>query len=268
MANSLMALIRELWSYRGFILSSVNKEFQIKYSRSIFGFAWNIINPLAMVVVYTVVFSQVMRARLPGVGGNFAYSIFLCGGTLAWGLFAEITGRSQTMFIDNANLIKKLRFPRVCLPALVVSSALLNFFIIFSIFTLFLMVVGAFPGLVYLSLLPVVSLLVAFSTGLGMILGVLNVFFRDVGQAYGILLTFWFWFTPIVYPPKILPAWTHPFTALNPLASLIKAVQDVLVIGAWPNWISLLYPLLLSFLLCAFGLRLFRRHSGEMVDEL
>jgi lipopolysaccharide transport system permease protein len=104
-----------LWAYRGFILGSVNREFQLKYRNSLLGAAWTVINPLAMIVVYTVIFSQVMRAKLPGVDHGFAYSIYLCAGSLTWGLFAEIVGRGQNIFIENANLLKKISFPRMCL---------------------------------------------------------------------------------------------------------------------------------------------------------
>jgi lipopolysaccharide transport system permease protein len=263
-----MRLIKELWAYRGFITSSVKREFQSKYANSLFGFAWNVVNPLATILVYTVIFAQVMRARLPGVDNTFSYSIFLCAGILAWGLFAEITGRSQTMFIENANLLKKLRFPRICLPAVVVANAVLNFTIIFTLFTVFLLMSGNFPGLAYLAMFPLLVLLVAFSTGLGMILGVLNVFFRDVGQAFGIIVTFWFWLTPIVYAPTILPLWVQKLMALNPLAAFIGAVQGVLVRGAWPAWGKLTYMAGCALLFCFLGLRLFRRHSAEMVDEL
>ena len=263
-----MRLIRELWACRGFISGSVRREFQSKYVNSIFGFAWNVINPLATIVVYTVIFAQVMRTRLPGIDSTFAYSIFLCAGILTWGLFAEITTRSQTMFIENANLLKKLRFPRICLPAVVVASALLNFSIIFSLFTVFLLISGSFPGPAFLALFPLTGLLIAFSAGLGMLLGVLNVFFRDVGQAFGIIVTFWFWLTPIVYAPAILPKWTQALMALNPLAAYISAVQGVLLRGVWPAWGSLIYMAICAFVLCSLGLRLFRRHAGEMVDEL
>ena len=263
-----MRLMRELWAYRGFVLSSVKREFQIKYTNSLFGFAWNVINPLAMIIVYTVIFAQVMRARLPGVDNTFAYSIFLCAGILTWGLFAEITGRSQTMFIENANLLKKLRFPRICLPAVVVANALLNFTIVFTLFTAFLLISGNFPGPAYFALFPVLVLLLAFSTGLGMVLGVLNVFFRDVGQAFGVIITVWFWFTPIVYSPTILLPWVQKLMAFNPLAAFIGAVQGVLVRGAWPAWGNLSYMAGCALLLCFFGLRLFREHSAEMVDEL
>jgi lipopolysaccharide transport system permease protein len=263
-----MRLIKELFAYRGFIASSVKREFQSKYANSLFGVAWNVVNPLAMILVYTVIFAQVMRARLPGVDNTYAYSIYLCAGILTWGLFAEIIGRSQTMFIENANLLKKLRFPRICLPAIVVSNALINFSIVFSLFTVFLLISGNFPGAASLALFPLLLLLVVFATGLGMVLGVLNVFFRDVGQAFGVIVTFWFWLTPIVYAPTILPPQAQTLIGLNPLAAFIGAVQGVLVRGAWPTWSSLTYMALCALLLCLFGLHLFRKHSSEMVDEL
>ena len=115
-----MGMLKSLWAYRGFILGSVKREFQLKYRNSLLGAAWTVLNPLAMIVVYTVIFSEVMRARLPGVGGTYAYSIYLCAGILTWGLFAEIVGRCQTMFIENANLLKKISFPRMCLPVIIV----------------------------------------------------------------------------------------------------------------------------------------------------
>ena len=102
-----MTMLKALWAYRGFILGSVKREFQSKYRNSLLGAAWNIINPLAMIVVYTVIFAQVMQAKLPGINSTFAYSIYLCAGVLTWGLFAEMVGRGQNVFLDNANLLKK-----------------------------------------------------------------------------------------------------------------------------------------------------------------
>jgi lipopolysaccharide transport system permease protein len=264
----MLAIIRPLWAYRGFILGSVQREFQSKYRNSVLGAAWTVINPLAMIVVYTVIFSQIMRAKLPGVDSAFAYSIFLCAGVLTWGLFAEIVGRGQNVFLENANLLKKLSFPRLCLPVTVVANAGLNFCIIFGLFTAFLLISGNFPGLPFLALFPLLALLVLFSIGLGITLGVLNVFFRDVGQFFGIFLTFWFWLTPIVYPISILPERLQPYMNLNPMTRLINAFQVVLVNGQWPNWYSLWPVVVLALLLCIFGFDLYRRHAGEMVDEL
>ena len=261
-------LLRPLWAYRGFILGSVKREFQLKYQNSMLGAAWNVIQPLAMILVYTLIFSQVMRAKLPGVDTTFAYSIYLCAGVLTWGLFTEITGRAQNIFLESANLLKKMSFPRLSLPVIVVLGALVNFAMIFGLFTLFLLVSGNFPGWAFLALLPLLLLQIAFSIGLGIILGVLNVFFRDVGQFFNVVLQFWFWLTPIVYPTSVLPDSVRPWLELNPLAPLMAAYQGILVAGEWPAWQSLWLITLLAVLFCALGYRLFRKRAGEMVDEL
>lgn len=263
-----VSMFASVWRYRGFIGGSIKREFQIKYRNSLFGAAWNVLNPLSMIVVYTVIFSQVMRTRLPGVDTPFAYSIYLCAGVLTWGLFTEITTRSQTVFLENAGLIKKLQFPRLCLPVIVVLNALVNFAIIFALFTAFLVVSGSFPGLVYFAIFPILLLQILFSIGLGMILGVLNVFFRDVGQFFTILLQFWFWFTPVVYPIAALPESIRDALAFNPMAGVIMAYQSILVHGQMPDWSSLLPAVIAAIFCCVLGLRLFRKRSGEMVDEL
>ena len=263
-----MTLLLALWSYRGFILTSVQREFQSKYRNSLFGATWMVLNPMAMIFVYTVIFSKLMHSRLPGIDGLFTYSIYLCAGVLTWGFFAEIVGRAHNVFIDNANLIKKLSFPRLCLPLIVVLNASLNFSIVFALFIAFLLASGTFPGWVFLAVLPVLLIQVMFSIGLGMTLGVLNVFFRDVGQFIGIFMQFWFWLTPIVYPVSILPEVLRPLMALNPMASLMAAYQTILVSGQWPQWHTLWPTALLAVLLCVFGFRLFKKRSGEMVDEL
>jgi len=258
------AMLKSLWTYRGFILGSVKREFQSKYRNSLLGAAWTVINPLAMIIVYTVIFSQIMRAKLPGIDSTFAYSIYLCAGVLTWGLFAEIAGRAQNTFLEHANLLKKLSFPRLCLPVTVVANALLNFAIVFGLFSVFLLISGNFPGLVYLALVPVLMIAI----GLGITLGVLNVFFRDVGQFFGIVIQFWFWLTPIVYPISILPESVRALMSYNPMANLIGAFQDILVTGQWPSWQGLLPVTLLAVAMCVLGMYLFRKHAGEMVDEL
>ncbi|CAJ93980.1 Transport permease protein [Cupriavidus necator] len=263
-----IGLIRSAWNYRGFIGGSVRREFQSRYRNSMLGAAWMIINPLAMIIVYTVIFSQMMRARLPGVDSHLGYSIYLCAGTLTWAFFAEVLSRAQNVFLEQANLIKKISFPRICLPIIVVLNAGLNFAIIFSLFVAFLLASGSFPGWIFLAIFPVLALQVMFSIGLGIILGVLNVFFRDVGQLMGVVLQFWFWLTPIVYPLTVLPEAVRPFVELNPMTPIVSAYQSVLVRGVAPDWSSLIPMLVLATVLCLVGMALFRKRSGEMVDEL
>jgi len=263
-----MGMFRDLWVYRGFILGSVRREFQSRYRNSILGATWAVLNPLSMIIVYTVIFSHLMRARLPGVNSTFSYSIYLCAGILTWGLFTEIIGRGQNVFLEHANLIKKLNFPRICLPVIVALNACFNFFISFGLFTCFLIFSGNFPGSVFLAVFPVLAIQIVFSIGLAVTLGVLNVFFRDVGQFFGIFLQFWFWLTPIVYPLTILPEKISSLIVWNPMTSIVNAYQGILVNGRWPVWHTLIPVILIGMVLCALGLRLYRKHAGEMVDEL
>lgn len=263
-----MQILKALWAYRGFIYGSVRREFQAKYSNSLLGAAWTVINPLAMIAVYTIVFSQIMRAKLPGVDSQFAYSIYLCAGVLTWSFFSETVSRAQNVFLENANLLKKISFPRLCLPVIVVANASLNFSIIFGLFTIFLIISGSFPGIVYIAVFPVLLVQILFSVGLGITLGVLNVFFRDVGQFFGVLLQFWFWLTPVVYPINILPVYVSDALRYNPMTNIITAYQKILVNGQWPDWSSLWPISLIAVLLCFLGMHLFRKHAGEMVDEL
>ncbi|WP_027852955.1 ABC transporter permease [Marinobacterium litorale] len=264
----MISLIKVLWLYRGFVLGSIKREFQTKYLNSLLGVSWVFIQPLSMILVYTLVFSQVMKTRLPEVDNTFGYSIYLCAGLLTWGFFVEVVSRFQNVFIDNSNLLKKVSFPRLCLPVVLVGSAGLNFCIIFSLFLVFLVLSSSFPGLVFIQIIPVLIVQLVFSVGLGMVIGVLNVFFRDVGQMTNVVLQFWFWLTPIVYPVSILPEYVRYLMNFNPLYQLVGSYQRVLVQGLSPNWDGVGAVFVVGLTLCALGLRLFKRNSGDIVDEL
>ena len=263
-----MGMIRALWGYRGFIAGSVQREFQSNYKNSMLGAAWTVIRPLAMIIVYTVVFAQVMQSKLPGIGSEFAYSIYLCAGLLTWNYFSEAVNRGQTVFLENANLLKKVNFPVLSLSLIAVANATVNFAIIFGLFIVFLVASGSFPGLVFFAILPVLLIQVLLAFGLGLTLGILYVFFRDVGQLFGVVLQFWFWLTPVVYPLSILPAWAQQLVAYNPMTSIAIAYQTVLVNARMPDWQSLWPVSLLAVVLCVLGLRLYQKHATEMVDEL
>lgn len=264
----LIALFRAAWRSRGFISSNVRREFSARYQNSLLGATWAVINPLAMVAVYMVIFSRLMQARLPGESGTFNYGIYLCAGILNWGLFAEIIQRSTSVFLDHANLIKKISFPRICLPVIVLINAGINYVIILGLFLLLLLLTGNFPGIYLLALVPIVLILCVFALSLGILAGVLNVFFRDAGQFFGMLLQFWFWFTPIVYPLSILPEDIQPIVLANPLTPLIMSQQTIALGRGWPDWSSLLSPAICAGVIAILALALFRRRSDEIVDEL
>lgn len=264
-----LPMLRALWAYRGFVASSVAREFRARYRESLFGAFWAVASPLAMIVIYTVVFSQLMRPTLAGHENmRFAFGVYLCAGVLAWGLFAEMLGRLTSVFQEHGNLIKKSNFPRVCLPAIVALSALLNFGILLAVYLAFLGIVGHWPGWVLLALVPLVLLQVLFTLGLGVLLGTLNVFFRDVAPATAVVLQFWFWLTPIVYTIQSLPEATRAVVQLNPLQPLIAAYQTLFLDRTMPDFAALLPLGLLTVLLVVGGAAFFLARVGELVDEL
>ena len=261
-------LLRSLWRYRGFIASTVAREFQVRYQNSLLGVLWTVLNPLAMILIYTLIFSRLMQARLPGVNTPFAYSIFLMAGLLPWGLFSEILTRNQNLFLENANLLKKASFPKICLPVIALCNCLVNFAIVFSLFLLFLLWEGQLSVWPLLAFFPVLLLQIALAVGLGLILGVLNVFFRDIGQFFGIFLQFWFWLTPILYNIELLPERAQRYLEMNPITPIVQAYQAIFVHAQVPRWPSLIYPLVCALVLNVLALRLYLRRSEEMVDEL
>ncbi len=264
-----LQMLRALWAYRQFVWSSVLRDFNARYRESLLGAFWAVASPLAMIVIYTVVFSQIMRPALPGYQDvPLAYSIFLCAGVLTWGLFAEMLGNLNQVFLANGNLIKKSNFPRICLPAIVVASALVNFAIVAVIYLLFLALIGYWPGWPLLAAVPLLALQILFAVGLGVFLGTLNVFFRDVGQLTGIVLQFWFWLTPIIYPASALPDEVRPWLTLNPMAPLMRAYQAIFLERQWPAWDSLLPLTMLTVFFLVLGGLFFLRRVGELVDEL
>ena len=261
-------MLRALWKYRGFVFGSVLREFQARYRTSMLGAAWTVLNPLTQIVIYTLIFSEVMRARLPMSTNEYAFSIYLCSGLLTWSLFAEIVSKCTSMFVESSALLKKLNFPRICLPMIVLGSAWLNFGIIFSIFLTFLAFSGNFPGWSVITIVPVLVLETALAASLGIILGVLNVFFRDVTQITSIVLQFWFWLTPIVYTQSILPANVLPLVNMNPMSTFASSYQGIIMHGTQPQWSSFLPLMLATVILSALAILLFRARVGEMVDEL
>jgi lipopolysaccharide transport system permease protein len=196
------------------------------------------------------------------------YGLYVCAGLITWGLFAELLSRCPTLFIEQANLIKKINFPRITLPVIIFFSTAINFIIIFSLFIIFLIFTGRFPGWVIIGFLPLLCIQQVFVLGIGMLLGTLNVFFRDVGQLLAVILQFWFWLTPIVYPLSILPERLRRIIVLNPMTQMVDAYQKIILYAQWPNWSQFTLHFIGALLALAIGFITFQRLSAEIVDEL
>jgi lipopolysaccharide transport system permease protein len=261
-------MLSSLWQYRHFIFSSIRNELISRFARSKLGGLWMIINPLAQVGIYALILSNVLSAKLQGIDNKYSYAVYLMAGILAWSLFSEIITRCLNLFIEHGNLMKKMQFPHIALPAIVAGSNLVNNGLLFiAIIGIFLLLGHPF-GMTLFWLLPLTVILTGFALGVGLVLGVLNVFIRDIGQAMPIVLQVWFWFTPIVYPVSIIPEGYRHWLDLNPMFHFVHAYHEVIVYGRSPQFESFVIICLLSALLLLLSLFLFRRSSEEMVDVL
>jgi lipopolysaccharide transport system permease protein len=264
----MLGMLIGAWRYRYFILSSIKTEFRVRFIRSRLGALWMILHPLAQVVIFAFVLSAVLSAKLPGIGNRHGYVIYLMAGILGWSLFLEIVNRCLTLFIDNGSILKKLVFPRIALPLIITGSAAVNNALLFLAMIVIFSALEHFPGsaLIWLPVLMLVN--VSLALGLGLMLGVLNVFVRDVGQIVPVILQFVFWVTPIVYMVDIIPSQYRGWLILNPLIPIITGYQNALLYNRPPDLVGLALVALLVANLLVFALVLFRRASPEMVDQL
>ena len=228
-----------------------------------------VIHPLAQAAIFALVLAELMGAKLPGmVNDKFAYAIYLMSGMLAWALFSEVIGRCLTLFIDNGNILKKIAFPRMCLPLIVAGSVLLNNLLLFLAIIVVFGFLGHVPG-AQIAWVPVLMLVtLALALGIGLILGVLNVFIRDVGQVVPVVLQLGFWFTPIVYTPNILPEAFRSILRLNPMTPVVQSYQNAMLFNTAPDFAGLGWLVLVTIALLGVSLIMFRRASAEMVDVL
>lgn len=261
-------MLNTIWRYRYFIISSIRTEFRSRFARSKLGGFWMILHPLAQVAIYALVLSAVLSAKLPGIDNRFAYALYLMSGILGWNLFSEVLNRSVNIFVENGNLIKKLSFPKITLPMVVVGSALVNNVLLFVAILVVFGLLGHFPTLSILWLPLVVLITLGIAAGLGLFLAVLNVFVRDIYQVMGIVLQFWFWLTPIVYMHNIIPDQYRKWLFMNPLAALIVGFQDILLYNRGPDLYSLIYPFVLAVVLLVLAFVMYKRGSEDMADAL
>jgi lipopolysaccharide transport system permease protein len=227
-----------------------------------------VIHPLVMVAIYAFILSAILSAKFDGIDNRFAYAIYLTSGILGWTLFSEIVGRCVNLFVGNANLLKKMVVPKISLPIITVGAVLINNVLLF----LAILVIFAFLGhgpsvqLLWLPLITAVAALLAL--GIGLIVAVLNVFMRDIAQLVPIVLQFLFWFTPIVYPLKVIPAEFQSLLSFNPMFPVVTAYHDVLAFQQTPNVSALATMAVVGAGLTVLGVWMVRRTSAEMVDVL
>jgi ABC-type polysaccharide/polyol phosphate export permease len=281
--TSRTSLWTEYKSARELTVNLTLRELKGKYKRSVLGWTWSLLNPLATIAIFALVFRFFLKIQAP-VGdpsGAHNFALFLVAALLPWNYLNNGLNGSMGALVGNANLVKKVYFPREALVVANVASWAYSLLIEFAVAAV---VYLAFGNMV-LPWLPAVLVLIAIQSlmvlGLGLLLSVLNVYFRDVQHLINILLLVWFYATPIVYPPSYVVDANakHPelfghaipvlfLYRLNPMARLVGAYRNVLYDLKFPSMFDVAYVTAFGLLTLAFGLWSFRRLQGRVAEEL
>lgn len=225
-----------LWSHRHLIGLMVHRDFIGRYKGSLLGAFWPLINPLGHLVLYTFLFSIVLKVRFGNDPSTSNFALYLMAGLLPWGCLAESLARSTTVILESPNLVKRVVFPLEILPLVLVASSFLSemvaFVILIAATTICLGTVH--PTILFLPLIVVSQLL--FTAGLSWLLASLGVYIRDFRHIMSLALSAWMYTTPIVYPATSLPANLQFLLYANPMAGIVTDYRHVLIEGQPPDW--------------------------------
>lgn len=229
--------LRNLVERRTLLFQLVRRDFQQRFVGSAAGWLWGVIQPLVLLLSWTFVFQVCLKVRLPNTDH---YTIYLFCGFLPWLLFQETVQRSAGALLDHSNLITKTVFPAEVVPVSIFLSSLINHLIGLALAIIaVLLVVGRISPMILF--LPVYMVLIGLlAVGLGWIVSSLNVYLRDTAQVINIVLTFWFWLTPIFISEQQIPERFRLIIAGNPLSFLVRAYRERLLTTRWPDPLELL----------------------------
>ena len=265
-----MSRLSELTGSRELMVNLTLRELRGKYKRSFLGWTWSLLNPLATMLIFTVVFRYFLKVTIPpgDPSGMNAFAFYLLCGLLPWNFLSNgITG-SMGALLGNSNLIKKVYFPREILVAANVASWVVALAIEMGALAVALIIAGNFvlPWLV--PVIGLVALQTVFVVGLGLLLSVLNVFFRDIQHFVGIFLQIWFYATPIVYPLDVVPERVRFVYGLNPMVRFAEAYRDCLYDLRLPPLLDIVYLGAVAGLTFAVGMYVFSRLEPKLAEEL
>ena len=261
---TILARLHELYRYRELIKNLVLRDLKLRYRNSVLGFVWCLLNPLLMMMVFTIVFTVLLpNNAIP------KFPVFILTGLLAWQLHSTALLGAIHSIVGHANLVQKVYFPREVLPISLVFSNTLNFLL--SLVALFLMmVVYQVPLTAAALLLPVVIVVqMVFTVGIALLLSAVNVYFRDTASIMETLMLAWFFLTPIFYRIEdVFPIYSRLMYILNPPASFIAAYRDLLYYGVVTDWTFFSRTALSSMVMLVLGYLVFSRLSRNFGEAL
>jgi ABC-type polysaccharide/polyol phosphate export permease len=269
-----MGQIADIARSRNLLWNLTLRELRAKYRRSLLGWSWSMLNPLAQLAIYSFVFGVLFGVEAP-VGdpsGVSAYGLYLLSGLIPWGFFSLVCGMGLEAVISNSNLVRKVAFARECLVVSQVLFAVVQFSIEMSLVCVVLVVAGS-PLLAWLPVtLLLMALLAAFAGGIALILSVGAVFFRDLPYLWTILQQVWFFATPVIYDQARFDQLSNPVARAvlhwNPTAVFLRAFRDVTYHGRGPVLADLVVLACVAAASVFVGLRVFARYSRRLAEEL
>lgn len=221
--------------YHEYIVRNAWDELRHRYAGTALGIVWNVLIPLAQILVYSVVFTQVMVVKLPTELNRNAFVLYLCAGFFPWLAFAECVQRGAQAFIDHANLLKKLAIPEEVFVAQAALSSTFSLMISLGLLLVASIALGLPPRPAWLLVVVLGLLFQSFGFGLGLVFSCFGLFFRDLLQLLPILFQIWMWATPVVYVESILPPQFRSSLAFNPAWPFIHSFHTVLLTGGVPS---------------------------------
>ena len=267
MIQSFIVVLKNLYNSRHIIRQMVITEIKGKFAGSIGGLLWNFLQPVLMLLVYLFVFVYVLKLRIGASGTSESSSIYIMSGLFPWIIMSEGILNGTSSLINNANLIKKTSFPYEILPAKAVIAPLFSFGITLLLLAFFEIIFHGFIGIIFL--LPFIVILQLFFTiGLTFLLSTVSIFFRDIIHLIQIVVSFWIFLTPILYPVKMLPETAKKIMYLNPLYPLISIYHSVFLSGNLGQSHMIIIAFFWSTLFFIVGSFFFNKLKYEFADWL
>lgn len=258
----MISRLKEIHRYKYLLYNLVSRDLKVKYKGSILGFFWSLLNPLVMLLVYTLAFKYIIRIKVE----NFPL-FFLCA-FLPWSFLATSLSMSVSSIKDNANLVKKVYFPREILPLSIVFSNLVQFLLTFVILIPALLIFNIKLGFPLVALPFIILFQTMFSIGFAFIVASLNVFFSDVRHLLEIFLQVWFWLTPIIYPAGLVPEKFQFLYRLNPAVLFVESYRNALLYNKMPSLSSLLFLFVIGFAFFFIGQLVFSFFNKRFAEEI
>ena len=254
--------LRELWAYRELLYFFAWRDIKVRYKQTLFGFAWAVVQPLLMMIIFTLFFGKL--AKVPSE--NIPYPLFSYAGVLPWTLFAAGLDRSSNSLVQDANLIQKVYFPRLLMPLSGILSPLVDFVIAFIVLIGLMLYYAHYPTVTMFWIIPFLILELLLAIGIGLWLSAINVEYRDVRYAVPFLIQLGLFASPVVYPVTFVPErFQAVYGLLNPMAGILEGFRWA-ILGTKPPSALLIASVAIVLVILISGAFYFRRREKSFAD--